>query len=191
MSALALHSQSTPRASGGICSPLSGVRPSKPLDGAIGTGRRSMPRSTGMGHMTMERAFSPSSTFVHLDPAGGVTTIKVDKTFWAGLRSRRIEGRLAGLVSMYRDFSWEMHPDGDELLWVVTGAIAVVLERDGAEHVAEVSAGRAFVVPRGVWHRVLVREPGKLMFCTPGPRTEHRPARRAASQKSPSRRLTG
>ena len=137
--------------------------------------------------MIGERAFSPSSTFVQLDPDGGVTTIRVDKAFWASLRGRRIAGRLAGLVSMYRDFSWEMHPDGDELLCLVTGAIAVVLERDGAESTAEVSAGRAFVVPRGVWHRVLVREPGKLMFCTPGPRTEHRAARRAATQKSPSR----
>jgi mannose-6-phosphate isomerase-like protein (cupin superfamily) len=60
----------------------------------------------------------------------------------------------------------------------------VVLERDGAESIAEVGAGRAFVVPRGVWHRVLVREPGKLMFCTPGPRTEHRAARSTASRKS-------
>jgi mannose-6-phosphate isomerase-like protein (cupin superfamily) len=137
--------------------------------------------------MTAERAFSPSSTFVHLEPGGNVATIKVDTAFWAGLRRRRVEGHLAGLVPMYRNFSWEMHPDGDELLCVVTGAIDVVLEQDGAEHVAEVRSGRAFVVPRGVWHRVLVREPGKLMFCTPGPRTERRPANRAASRKSPTR----
>ena len=141
----------------------------------------------GTDAMRGERAFSPSGRFVHLEPGGDVTTVKVDKAFWASLRTRRLEGRLAGLVPMYRNFSWEMHPDGDELLCVVAGAIAVVLEREGAEHVAAVGAGRAFVVPRGVWHRVLVREPGKLMFCTPGPRTEHRAAR-GASQKPAGRR---
>jgi mannose-6-phosphate isomerase-like protein (cupin superfamily) len=134
-----------------------------------------------------KRGFSPSRTFVQLEPGGNVTAIAVDKSFWAGLRSRRIEGHLAGVVPMYRDFSWEMHPDGDELLSVVSGSIAVVLEQDGAQTVAEVGAGRAFIVPRGLWHRVLVREPGKLVFCTPGPRTEHRPARRAATRKAPSR----
>ena len=138
--------------------------------------------------MTVERAFSPSRTFVNLDPGGSVTAIKVDKSFWAGLRKRRIEGHLAGVVPMYRDFSWEMHPDGDELLCVVSGAIAVVLEQGGTEEVAEVVAGRAFVVPRGVWHRVLVREPGKLVFCTPGPRTEHRCARRRTSRSEPAPR---
>lgn len=134
--------------------------------------------------MTAPRAFSPSSTFVQLKPGGSVTTMKVDKAFWASLRDRPIEGHLAGLVPMYRNFSWERHPDGDELLCVVSGAIAVVLEHDGAQEVAEVIAERAFVVPRGVWHRVLVREPGKLMFCTPGPRTEHRSVSRGASRKA-------
>jgi mannose-6-phosphate isomerase-like protein (cupin superfamily) len=137
--------------------------------------------------MIAERGFNPSRTFVQLEPGGSVTALKVDKNFWAGLRSRRIEGHLAGLVPMYRDFSWEMHPDGDELLCVVSGAISVVLQQDGAENTTEVSAGRAFVVPRGIWHRVLVREAGKLVFCTPGPRTEHRSARRAEAGRSPTR----
>jgi len=30
-------------------------------------------------------------------------------------------------------------------------------------------------VPRAVWHRGLVRKPGKLMFITPGAGTDHRP----------------
>ena len=33
------------------------------------------------------------------------------------------------------------------------------------------------VVPRGVWHRLLVREPGDLLFATPGPSTEQRSVR--------------
>lgn len=137
--------------------------------------------------MAADRAFSPARTFVQLEPGGDVATIKVDVAFWTGLRSRRIEGRLAGVIPVYRDFAWEMHPDGDELLYVIQGAITVVLEREGGEDVSEVDTGKMFVVPRGVWHRVRVRTPGKLLFCTPGPRTEHRSARRSGPRKSPAR----
>jgi hypothetical protein len=31
------------------------------------------------------------------------------------------------------------------------------------------------VVPRGVWHRVLLVEPSQLLHITPGPGGEHRP----------------
>jgi hypothetical protein len=41
----------------------------------------------------------------------------------------------------------------------------------------ELTAGQTFVVPRGVWHRGIVRQPGELMFITPGAGTDHRPVR--------------
>lgn len=53
----------------------------------------------------------------------------------------------------------EVHPDGDELLYVVSGTMEVILD-DGDEHTigtettVELRAGDAHVVPRGVWHRV-------------------------------------
>ncbi len=71
---------------------------------------------------------------------------------------------------------WEMHPHDDEFLYLVEGAIEVIL-RDDLTRDDEVritlGAGNACVVPRGAWHRQVVIEPCKMLFLTP--ETLHRP----------------
>ena len=75
----------------------------------------------------------------------------------------------------------ELHPDGDELLYLVSGRVDVILEdggdeeRVGTERVVAVHPGEAIIVPKGVWHRVEVREPSRLVHITPGPGDGHRP----------------
>jgi mannose-6-phosphate isomerase-like protein (cupin superfamily) len=74
----------------------------------------------------------------------------------------------------------ELHPDGDELLYVISGSVDVVLddgdlETVGAETTTTLEPGQAFVVPKGVWHRVHVREPSHFVHITPGPGSAHRP----------------
>src|SRR5262249_11924871 len=69
----------------------------------------------------------------------------------------------------------EMHPDGDELLYLVSGNVDVVLEEDGREERVELKSGQAFVVPRGLWHRVTLREPSQILYLTPGPGGQYRP----------------
>lgn len=74
----------------------------------------------------------------------------------------------------------EVHPDGDELLYLVSGSVEVVLD-DGDEHAVgnettvTLGPGDAFVVPRGVWHQVLVVEPAYFVHVTPGPHGQARP----------------
>ena len=74
----------------------------------------------------------------------------------------------------------EMHPDGDELLYVISGAIAVIFD-DGDEQTigattsVVVRGGEVLRVPRGVWHRVDIVEPAFLVHVTPGPNGPHRP----------------
>ena len=68
-----------------------------------------------------------------------------------------------------------MHPDGDELLFVVSGRFDATLELDAEPRVVELRPGDALVVPRGVWHLVTMREPGQLVHITPGPGGSHRP----------------
>ncbi len=48
------------------------------------------------------------------------------------------------------------HPDGDELLYLVSGRVHVILETDDDQRVVEVTGGPALVIPRGVWHQVLL-----------------------------------
>ena len=66
---------------------------------------------------------------------------------------------------------WERHPDGHEVLVVLSGALRVHLRDEGL--VTTLTAGRSFVVPPGRWHRLTVEEPGDLLSITPRAGTEH------------------
>jgi mannose-6-phosphate isomerase-like protein (cupin superfamily) len=90
---------------------------------------------------------------------------------------RRIEGYTVGapLVAGDPPHGGEMHPDADELLYLVSGRIQVVLELDDGDRVVDVEPGQALVVPRGVWHNIFSVEPGHMIHITPGPGGEGRP----------------
>ena len=83
-------------------------------------------------------------------------------------------GVVVGAVHMTRDTSWEMHPGGDECLHLLSGAIDIIVEDGGSSGVIALRAGGGCVVPRGQWHRQVVREPGDLLFITPTAGTRHR-----------------
>lgn len=122
--------------------------------------------------------FNPTRTFLQLDSTGRAVRLDTSKPgFWQSLRQRNLEGRLVGIADMRRHSGWEMHPDGDEVLFLLTGSLEIALDRGAETEVVSLSEGRMCVVPKGVWHRLLVREPGKLLFATPGPSTEQRGVR--------------
>ena len=88
----------------------------------------------------------------------------------------RIDGFTVGAPFLTRDppHNGEMHPDGDELLFLISGHVSVLLEEEGSKRVVELDPGQAVVVPRGVWHRVSLKEPSQLFHITPGPGGEVR-----------------
>jgi mannose-6-phosphate isomerase-like protein (cupin superfamily) len=96
---------------------------------------------------------------------------------------RRIDGYTVGAPVVTQDppHGGEMHPDGDELLYVVSGRFNVSLELDAERREVELRAGEALVVPEGVWHLVTLQEPGQLVHITPGPGGVHRPVPAAQS----------
>jgi mannose-6-phosphate isomerase-like protein (cupin superfamily) len=65
---------------------------------------------------------------------------------------------------------WEMHPDCDEMLQILEGAIAVeVLPSEGGPGVtARVNAGSFLIVPRGCWHRQTMFGRTTELYLTPG-----------------------
>jgi mannose-6-phosphate isomerase-like protein (cupin superfamily) len=97
-------------------------------------------------------------------------------------RPVRIDGFTVGapLLTSNPPHRGEMHPDGDELLYLVSGCIDVIMEDGGdeetvgSERVEALRPGEAILVPKGVWHRVEVREPSRLVHITPGPGDGHR-----------------
>ena len=67
----------------------------------------------------------------------------------------------------------EVHPDGDEILYVISGKVRVVGDSEPDAPV-ELGPGDACIVPRGEWHRVKIVEPTQLIHITPGPNGDHR-----------------
>lgn len=89
-----------------------------------------------------------------------------------------LDGWLVAAYEMREDMtSSEMHPEGDEFHFLVSGHLELVLEDDDGDRLFELTPGLSAVVPRGVWHRFVVREPGVGVAVTFGRGTQHRPAR--------------
>ena len=88
----------------------------------------------------------------------------------------RIDGMTAGIVTMERDapHGGEVHPDGDEVLYVISGALRVTGDSNPGESL-RLGPGDACIVERGEWHNVHVLEPTQLLHITPGPNGDHRP----------------
>jgi len=89
----------------------------------------------------------------------------------------RLDGHTLGVneVGGESPHAGEMHPDGDEILFVIDGRLRVLLELDGGDRVVEVDAGKAVVVPQGTWHLILPGEPTHILNITPGPNGPYRP----------------
>lgn len=87
-----------------------------------------------------------------------------------------VDGATFGVATMSENspHAGEMHPDGDEVLYLVSGLIKVVFLDDPLDDV-EVSPGEGLVVPQGMWHRVDILEPSQIVYLTPGPNNEFRP----------------
>jgi len=120
-------------------------------------------------------------TFAHLGPAGEAESIEVTESFWPDLMSGKLDlgpGRLVSLYAFNADWdSWEAHPDGDELVCLISGAMDLELEVDGGVETASLrEAGEFVIIPRGVWHTSKVPESCRALFITAGEGTEHRPA---------------
>ena len=122
--------------------------------------------------------FDFSDTYVHLDDGPAATTLKGGDDFWANLESRTElqAGRLVCAVRSTEDWStWEMHPAGDEIIYLLSGAMDLHLQDAAGERVIELRPGAACVVPRGIWHRAIVHAPSDALYITRGAGTQHRP----------------
>lgn len=90
-------------------------------------------------------------------------------------------GRLVSFFSanepddVHSDF-WEMHPEGDELLIVYSGALDLVLEGADSTRTVGLSSQTAFIVPAGIWHRLLLHKPSVLIAITNRNGTRHKKA---------------
>jgi mannose-6-phosphate isomerase-like protein (cupin superfamily) len=125
----------------------------------------------------MAGSFTLDGTYIHLKPDDSARAMAGGDRFWATIQDRSDldEGRLLGVTGQSADWDhWERHPAGEEILTLLSGEMELVLDLEGGEQRTVLKADEAFIVPRGIWHRAIVREAGRLMFVTPGAGTEHR-----------------
>lgn len=122
-----------------------------------------------------------ASTYLHLGTGPEVTPLDVDETFWQTIdqRTELHTGRLVLADDTTEDWDgWEMHPAGDELIVVTSGAVMVHVEhpdRPDLDTPIRVDAPNMVLMPAGTWHTVDVIEPARILTVTWGDGTRHRP----------------
>lgn len=65
--------------------------------------------------------------------------------------------------------TWEVHPHGDEFVFLMSGRADLVLRvGDDDEVVTLDEPGQFVIVPCGTWHTGRISEPTQMLFVTPG-----------------------
>jgi mannose-6-phosphate isomerase-like protein (cupin superfamily) len=123
-----------------------------------------------------------SSTFLRLRGDASVEPLSVDNTLWQRVMSGQLgdfhnEFLVAG-GSCDADWArWEMHPNGDEIVCVLSGSVAFVIQHpDGNQTIELGKSGEYVLIPKGTWHIAKARGQCHMLFITPGEGTQHRPA---------------
>jgi mannose-6-phosphate isomerase-like protein (cupin superfamily) len=87
-----------------------------------------------------------------------------------------VEGRLVSMHTFTRPWdTWEMHPQGAELVVCVAGSLVLHQEQDGVVRSVTLRVGEAVVNAPGVWHTADCEGPCTALFITAGLGTEIRP----------------
>ncbi|MGI9031141.1 MAG: hypothetical protein ACR2HP_14330 [Ilumatobacteraceae bacterium] len=84
------------------------------------------------------------------------------------------EGRLVGVFHQEANWpTWERHPNGEEVVVLLSGRADLIQWLDGTERVIPLEPCHGVINPVGVWHTARVQEPGDVLFTKPvaGPRT--------------------
>jgi len=123
-------------------------------------------------------SLDPQQSYVYLAEDGSAQCFSAD-TFWQPSEMAKAggDGWLISEFAFTQDWpTWEMHPEGDEFVYLLSGAVELHLEQGGGVHAIALEGSGAVVVPRGVWHTAKVKEPSRMLHVTRGAGTETRPA---------------
>lgn len=117
--------------------------------------------------------FDLSTNFIVIDSQLACTPIAVSPTLYQDLNQNFSDFKQCCLVSEHtfeQDWAtWEMHPVGDEVLYLISGRVELLLLEDAIERVIELDIpGSSTIVPKGIWHTARVLETAKILFITPG-----------------------
>ena len=63
---------------------------------------------------------------------------------------------------------WERHNNGDELLLVLDGSVAIEVLDGESSSSTTLSEGHLFTVPKGRWHQLVAEAPVQILYISPG-----------------------
>lgn len=112
-------------------------------------------------------------TRVILGPDGGVTLKDASPSFYEEL-DREFGGFAGHLLIQVFSFdapwpTWEVHPKGDEFVYLLSGDTDFVLHTEAGEKLVRVNEPGTYVmVPKGAWHTARPHAPTTMLFATPG-----------------------
>jgi mannose-6-phosphate isomerase-like protein (cupin superfamily) len=117
---------------------------------------------------------------ISVDPSRFSFKIDRDLSITAAERKpgppERIDGMTVGILTMDEDapHGGEVHPDGDEILYVISGGLSITSDSNPGETL-RLEPGDACIVEKDEWHKVSVLGKTQLLHITPGPNGNHRP----------------
>ena len=86
------------------------------------------------------------------------------------------EGRLVSMHTFSEPWgTWEMHPEGHEVVVCTAGEITLIQDADGEITRVTLGVGEYAINPPGVWHTAEVSAPATALFITAGLGTQIRP----------------
>lgn len=122
----------------------------------------------------------PQQTYLQLGADGQILPHAGGERFWQMPQADMARVGRDWLVSEYTFVAdwptWEMHPQADEFVYLLSGAVVLVLETAAGRQEIALQGSGAVVVPRGVWHTARVIAPSRMLHVTLGEGTQTRPA---------------
>jgi uncharacterized cupin superfamily protein len=120
------------------------------------------------------------TTYLRLRPDSSIEPIPAEG-FWPRLMSGQLgdfhNEYLVTTAEYEADWpAWEVHPNGEEIVCLISGHVTLTQEKDGATSRVELTRPGDFALnPRGTWHTADVHEKSVMLFITAGEGTTNRP----------------
>lgn len=118
-------------------------------------------------------SFNLANTFVVLTPQKQAGTLTNSPTVYEELDRQYGDFKdheLIALHEFHEDWpSWEIHPNGDEIVVLLSGAATFLVKLDGINREIRLDRrGDSVIVPRGAWHTARIDQSAAMLFITPG-----------------------
>lgn len=70
--------------------------------------------------------------------------------------------------------TWEMHPHAEEIVYLLSGEMDLLLEKDSFSQTIELRSNGLVIIPPNTWHTAKILKPSKMLVITLGKDTQIR-----------------